>query len=68
MREINSFKNKSEEIQEKFHISEDKVMKLMKNVNKGTKENSLAGDLDPNQVSKRKREGGGSSDLRLYID
>ncbi|CAO3681577.1 unnamed protein product [Rhizopus stolonifer] len=40
----------SEEIQEKFHISEDKVMKLMKNVNKGTKENSLAGDLDPNQI------------------
>ncbi|KAI9265949.1 WD40-repeat-containing domain protein [Sporodiniella umbellata] len=40
----------SAEIQEKFHISEDKVLKLMKNANKGTKENSLAGDIDSNQI------------------
>lgn len=41
----------SAEIQEKFHLSEDKVMKLMKNVNKESKDNNLlAGDLDSNKV------------------
>ncbi|KAG1643296.1 hypothetical protein G6F44_003979 [Rhizopus delemar] len=41
----------SAEIQEKFHLSEDKVMKLMKNVNKESKDNNLlAGDLDSNKI------------------
>ncbi|KAG1143109.1 hypothetical protein G6F37_011276 [Rhizopus arrhizus] len=41
----------SAEIQEKFHLSEDKVMKLMKNVNKESKDNKLlAGDLDSNKI------------------
>jgi striatin 1/3/4 len=42
------------EIQEKFHLSEDKVIKFFKHANKGPSKSQqdrlLAGDFDPNQV------------------
>ncbi|KAI7901369.1 WD40-repeat-containing domain protein [Cokeromyces recurvatus] len=46
----------SMQIQEKFHLSEEKVMKLMKHANKNDRnklqhnEHLLAGDFDPNQI------------------
>lgn len=48
--------NQSMQIQEKFHLSEDKVMKLLKHASKGgqsklDQDRLLAGDFDPNQVS-----------------
>lgn len=44
------------QIQEKFHLSEEKVIKLLKHANKGgqsklDQDRLLAGDFDPNQVS-----------------
>jgi len=46
----------SQQIQEKFHLSEEKVMKLLRYASKGGQnkvdhERLLAGDFDPNQVS-----------------
>lgn len=43
------------QIQEKFHLSEEKVLKLLKHAGKGSskqEDNLLAGGFDPNQVSK----------------
>ncbi|CAO0790592.1 unnamed protein product [Mucor circinelloides] len=45
----------SQQIQEKFHLSEEKVIKLLKHANKGgqnktDQERLLAGDFDPNQI------------------
>jgi striatin 1/3/4 len=42
------------QIQEKFHLSEEKVMKLLKHAGgkpKLQEDRLLAGDFDPNQVS-----------------
>jgi striatin 1/3/4 len=44
------------QIQEKFHLSEEKVIKLLKHASKGgqsklDQDRLLAGDFDPNQVS-----------------
>lgn len=44
------------QIQEKFHLSEEKVIKLLKHASKGgqsklDQERLLAGDFDHNQVS-----------------
>lgn len=43
------------QIQEKFHLSEEKVLKLLKHAGKGTPkqdDNTMASGFDPNQVSK----------------
>ncbi|GAA5798950.1 hypothetical protein HPULCUR_004359 [Helicostylum pulchrum] len=43
----------SMQIQEKFHLSEEKVMKLLKHAGKGTPkqdDNIMAGGFDPNQI------------------
>lgn len=45
------------QIQQKFHLSEDKVKRLIKHAGKGSvkpQEGLLAGDLDPNQVRAHK--------------
>lgn len=41
------------QLQEKFHLSEEKVMKLLKHANKGgqLQDHLLLDDFDPNQVS-----------------
>lgn len=47
------------QIQQKFHLSEDKVKRLIKHAGKGTTPkqqeggNILAGDFDPNQVRRK---------------
>lgn len=43
------------QLQEKFHLSEEKVQKLLKHAGKGNSKQEdrlLAGDFDPNQASK----------------
>lgn len=45
------------QLQEKFHLSEEKVLKLLKHAGKGNakqEDRLLAGDFDPNQVKKLK--------------
>ncbi|KAI8875402.1 WD40 repeat-like protein [Backusella circina FSU 941] len=50
----------SMQIQEKFHLSEDKVMKFFKHANKGPnklqEDRLLAGDFDPNQIGEIDRQ------------
>jgi hypothetical protein len=46
------------QIQQKFHLSEDKVKRLIKHAGKGTTPKPqeggiLAGDFDPNQVRRK---------------
>lgn len=46
------------QLQEKFHLSEEKVQKLLRHAGKGNSKRDdrlLAGDFDLNQVSRMKR-------------
>lgn len=49
----NDFIRQTVQLQEKFHLSEEKVMKLLKHANKGgqLQDHLLLDDFDPNQVS-----------------